>query len=260
MATPKRWAIRDAGNATFFDKKDGHAIVTLRTLKTSGVETTGETTYARGGFGNAKLVGFSSNREATLSLTDAIFDNLAMAMLTGNDAETGAKEVYKEESHKVVGGKITLEKTPVGNLISVYELDSGGNNDKELTIGDPTTNPDEYTITSKDLTVDASLNGKNIRVYYKVTTDTDATTVKVTSDKFGGTFKVIVDLLVRDEETQQDYAAQLIIPNCKFEDSFNFDLSVDGDPASLDLTMEILKDPVSTDMWEMVIYDDETIA
>ena len=49
MATPNRFAIRAAGSATFY-RLDGtkDAIVTLRTLKTSGVETTGETTYARG--------------------------------------------------------------------------------------------------------------------------------------------------------------------------------------------------------------------
>lgn len=48
MATPNRFAIRDAGSATFYSLVDGHAIVTLNTLKTSGVETSGETVYARG--------------------------------------------------------------------------------------------------------------------------------------------------------------------------------------------------------------------
>jgi len=63
MATPNRWAIRDAGEASFFSLVDGHVIVTLPSLKTSGVSTKGTTTYARGGRGNAKLVGFSSDRE-----------------------------------------------------------------------------------------------------------------------------------------------------------------------------------------------------
>ncbi len=44
MATPQRWAIRDAGEATFYSLKaadNGKPIVTLRTLKTSGIETSG---------------------------------------------------------------------------------------------------------------------------------------------------------------------------------------------------------------------------
>jgi hypothetical protein len=32
------------------------------------------------------------------------------------------------------------------------------------------------------------------------------------------------------------------------------------DPAVLDLNMEILKSPTSTDMWELVIYDDAAIV
>lgn len=42
MAAPNRWAVREAGDATFYSLVDGRAIVTLTTLKTSGVETTGE--------------------------------------------------------------------------------------------------------------------------------------------------------------------------------------------------------------------------
>lgn len=48
MATPNRFAIRDAGEATFYNLVTKKPIVTLRTLKTSGVETSGETVYARG--------------------------------------------------------------------------------------------------------------------------------------------------------------------------------------------------------------------
>ena len=69
MATPNRFAIRDCGEATFFSLTTLKPIVTLATLKTSGVETSGETKYSRGGLGNAKLVGFSSNREAKITLT-----------------------------------------------------------------------------------------------------------------------------------------------------------------------------------------------
>jgi hypothetical protein len=42
MATPNRWAIKEAGIATFYNINYSKAIVTLSTLKTSGVETTGK--------------------------------------------------------------------------------------------------------------------------------------------------------------------------------------------------------------------------
>jgi hypothetical protein len=37
-------------------------------------------------------------------------------------------------------------------------------------------------------------------------------------------------------------------------------VAADGDPAVLDLNMEILKDSTSTEMWELVIYDDSAIV
>ena len=48
MASPNRWALREAGIATFYDVTSGNAIVTLNTLKMSEVQTTGETVYSRG--------------------------------------------------------------------------------------------------------------------------------------------------------------------------------------------------------------------
>lgn len=42
MTTPNRWGIRDAGICTFYSLTTGKPVVTLRTLKTSGLETTGK--------------------------------------------------------------------------------------------------------------------------------------------------------------------------------------------------------------------------
>ena len=73
-------------------------------------------------------------------------------------------------------------------------------------------------------------------------------------------FCVVGDIIVRDEYTQSDFAGQLRIPVAKFEDNFSLSLAADGDPATLSLPLEILKDPTSTDMWELVIYDENGIA
>lgn len=261
MATPNRWAIRDCGTATFYNLTTGKPVVTLTTLKTSGVETSGETVYARGGIGNAKLVGFSSNREARINLEDAIFDNDAIAMLTGNDPTVGAKEIDYQEVKATVSDKITLTKTPSGNLLGVFKLNADGTNGEEYTAGDPATEATEYSIVGKEITFNSALtDGTKFRVYYKVNTDATATTVKVTSDQFGKTFRVNLDVLVRDEYTKSDYKGQLRIPNAKFEDNFSFSFAAEGDPATLTLPLEILKSPTSTDMWELVIYDDALIS
>jgi hypothetical protein len=229
MATPNRWAIKEAGIASFFDLTTGKAKVTLATLKTSGVETTGETTYATGGRGNARLVGFSSNRQAKITLQDAIFDNAAIAMLTGNDLVAGVKKVDKNEIQSVTSNTLTLSKTPQGAIVSVYKLNADGTNGQEYTLGTPASNATDYSVAGKVLTFHTSVtNGTQFKVYYQVNTASDAKSVKVTSDQFGKTFRVTLDVLVVDEFTKAAFQGQLRIPNAKFEDNFNLSFSADG--------------------------------
>lgn len=224
MSTPNRWAIRDAGIVTFWDLVSGKPVATLKTLKTSGLETTGETVYARGGFGNPKLVGFSGDRETALTLQDAIFDNKSLAMLTGNDLVEGAHEIAKFDEGVTVEDNtdivFTLEATPVGG-VTVFQREPDGTLGVEIDSSD-------YTLVGKELVFDSIAADTPIAVYYAVTTDATAKRLKVTSDAFGGTFRVTIDTLVRDAYTKKDFKAQIEVPNAKFEDNFSIDLAVDG--------------------------------
>lgn len=249
---PNRWAVREAAEATFYDISGvtEKAIVTLKTLKMTEVQTTGETVYAMGGRGNAKLVGFSSNREATVTLQDAIFDNLAMAMLTGNSVTEGEKQIYVyHEGTTSVTGELTLPAAKqMDEVISAFILDTDGITNKteieSVTVDEPT-----------GLVVSTGLAAvTKVRIYGKQTTDAGTKTIKVTSDKFGGTYKLVVDVIVKDEQTGQEKFAQFIAPRVKIEDEFSFNFSPEGDPSVLDIPLEILKDPASTDMWELIIY------
>jgi hypothetical protein len=229
MATPNRWAIKEAGIASFFNLTTGKAVTTLQTLKTSGVETTGETVYATGGRGNARLVGFSSNRQAKITLQDAIFDNAAISMLTGNDLVAGVKKVDRNEIQTVTSNTLTLSKTPQGALVSVFKLNADGTNGDEYTLGVPGSNVKDYSIAGKILTFNVAVtNGTQFRIYYQVNTAIDAKSIKVSSDQFGKTFRVTLDVLVVDEFTKAAFQGQLRIPNAKFEDNFNLSFSADG--------------------------------
>lgn len=202
------------------------------------------------GKGNAKLVGFSSNRESRISLEDAIFDKEALAMLTGNPMETGEQIIHFNEKVTVATGlKATVKHTPV-NVDAVFAVLPDGTNGTEI----------EYTVTDKVLTLTGVEVGDLVIVYYTAETDETAKRMNVTTDAFGGTFKIVLDVLVRDEYTKKDYAAQLVIPNGKFEDNFNLNFAAEGDPAVLTLPVEILKDPNSTDMWYLVIFDDKLVV
>lgn len=63
-------------------------VLVFTTLKTSGLEFTGETTEARGGKGNAVLMSWDHSREATLTLEDALLSAESLStMLSSSKAE-----------------------------------------------------------------------------------------------------------------------------------------------------------------------------
>lgn len=245
MAAPNRWAVREAAEVTFYSLTTSSPIVTLNTLKMTEVQTTGETVYSMGGRGNAKLVGFSGNREAKVTMQDAIFDNAAMAMLTGNPIYTGAKDIQVIETLTVVTGlKVTLKETPTGVAsVEVYPY-SGG------ILGTKLTTP---TLNLKDLTLTGVAIGDTVRVFYK-TSKADSKVITVNAANFGGTFRMVADVLVKDELTSALAYGQFIAPKAKIEDDFTFSFSPDGDPSVLDIPIELLKDTVTGNMWELVLY------
>lgn len=216
------------------------------------------------GRGNAKLVGFSGNKEAKINLEDALFDLDALAMITGNFSEPTIQDVSINKKYEIKNSAITLQEKPnEGTTIRVFGVNEGGGMSKKFTQGDTlgagVFTYDESTKEMKFFPSDLK-DGDKVKTFYDTKTKTTAPTIKVTSDKFGGTFKVVMDCLVRDEETGFDYAAQITVPKAKFEDNFNFAFSADGDPATFTLPLEVLKASDSTDMWTMVIYDAEDLV
>lgn len=204
------------------------------------------------GKGNAKLVGFSSNREARITLQDAIFDNLALAMLTGNDIVTGEQTVskfYRAVLDATGGFTVPAEMGTVDKVLSIHKLDYDGITPLEAL--EVTT---DYTIVGNDVEIVSGTEDDRYVIYFQTTTQPTSKTVTVTSDKFGGTFKLVVDVTVRDEFTGQDFYGQFVAERAKIEDDFSFNFSPDGDPSVLDLPIEILKDPMSSDMWKLIIF------
>lgn len=254
MSIPQKWAVREAANVTFYDLITDEVIVTLDTLKMTDVETTGETTYAQGGRGNAKVAGFSSDRAATVTLQDAVFDNAALAMLTGNEVSSGAKTIKRYDDMMLDGdGKGNLLLSPATGedsepILKVYELLPGGVRGDEVT---------GATVEGKELTASTAKN-KMVRAYYDtVLASGKNNTITVTANNFGGEAKLVADVLVRDINTGKDFYGQFIAYKAKLEDDFSFSFSPDGDPSVLDIGVEILKNPANTTMWELVIYDGE---
>jgi hypothetical protein len=193
-----------------------------------------------------------------------VFTNEVIAMMTGNDVETGSTKVYQREVLKVASNKVTLSSTPVEattGLISVYKLNEDGTHGDELTFTTGTLATTKYTLAAKVLTFFAGdlTDGTEIVAYFKAATSTTAKTISVSSDKFAGSYKVVLDCLVRDTVNEKDYAAQVVIHKAKMEDNWKIDTSADGDPAVFDIPLEMLKTSKETQMYTFTIYEEDTL-
>lgn len=260
MTTPNQWAIRDVATATFFDLKTGKAKVQLSNLKSSGIENTGTVVYARGGSGNPKVVGFSGDREAKINLQDCVFTNEVLAMMTGNEVKKGIIAVHQREMLKVTANKVTLSYSPatVDTLISVYKAEADGTHGVEFTkaVGS-TPASGEYKVAGKEVTFNASelADGDEVIVYYQAKTDASAKTITVSTDKFAGTYKLVLDVLVRDVHTKEDFAAQIVAGAAKLTDGWKIEAKADGDPSVFDIPIELMKPVNSKELYSMTIYD-----
>ena len=84
-----RFGIKEVADVTFTQiVKEGETPKTLTfdTLKVSNLEFTSEEAFARGGKGNPKLITWDYNREATLTLQDALLSMETLKMIFGDSS------------------------------------------------------------------------------------------------------------------------------------------------------------------------------
>jgi hypothetical protein len=84
-----RYGIKEVADVTFYEidattGAAGKPVLYLDTLKVSTIEQTAETSDARGGKGNPKLISWDYGKEITVSLEDALFSAKSMAIMFGN--------------------------------------------------------------------------------------------------------------------------------------------------------------------------------
>jgi hypothetical protein len=87
--TPWLFGIKEVADVKFYKLGEGGAASTtadleFNTLKVSNLEFTSEEAFARGGKGNPKLITWDYNREATLTLQDALLSMETLAMIFGD--------------------------------------------------------------------------------------------------------------------------------------------------------------------------------
>ena len=291
-----RYGIKEVADVTFYtinaDGTRGNPALYLDTLKVSTIEQTAETSDARGGKGNPKLITWDYGKEITVNIEDALFSPKSMAIMLGDGqvAQGGGAFIRKtavirmgtasdgkikmlndyvvadvydatEGSKRVklyLGGEATA---PMGEIkINGQLLFSDGTNNAVLYDEDGTVLDEAFTesdlkslyTTGFTVPVSKNLDGHKFMFTYWVKATTK--TITVSGDSFPGTYYIQGDTYSRSDVTGKDQFFQFIIPKAKMTAENTITLEAEGDPATFSMNLTVLR-PESGEMMKLVQYD-----
>lgn len=251
----EQYGLKEVANVTFYDTKTGKVVLFLDSLKVSTIETTAENTEARGGWGNPALITWDYNKEVNVTLEDALFSAASLKTIMGAGIEVAsatAKQTIDINEELIVDaeGNVKLSYKPKTDT-SVSYLDLQDNDYVSV-----------KPVDGKAKVGEAEDEGKAVRVFYKTEVDGtsgNAVTITISATKFGGTYRVVGDTIVRNKETGEDEPFQFVIEKAKIQNEVTFTMEAEGDPATFNLPLRVLRDE-NGNMFKLIKYNIPTIS
>ena len=258
-----KFGAKEVMDVVLYDMETDRPVIQFDSLKTSSISVTSEKVYARGGKGNPKLITWEINKEATLTIEDALISPKSMELVSGIARKIGVqtirmRQITEYENGENKGklyplkagstGKITLAFKPntTVNKILVYPVDAEC---EEESLYDR----DGATLEGNVLTL-AAAAGKAVVVYYDYDSEDTAETYVIDAEHFSGTYKLVGDTVLRNQKTGKDEAFQVTIPNLKFTSNLELGFAAEGDPTTTTFECEIMRDSDTGVMIQMVKY------
>ena len=273
-----RYGIKEVADVTFYsinpDGSRGAPALYLDTLKVSTIEQTAETSDARGGKGNPKLITWDYGKEITVNIEDALFSSKSMAIMFGNGtvANKTAQDITKTAVVRVdANGKL-----PETFVADVYDATAGSKRIKvRMDTKDAASDEikfDKSGITLKTLTSEAGkvidadfqpsewgstesfVEYKGQKVFVTYTVKATTKTITISGDSFPGTYYVVGDTYARSDIDGRDQFFQFIINKAKVTSENTITLEAEGDPSTFSMNLTVLR-PESGEMMQLVQYD-----
>ena len=259
-----KFGAKEVMDVVLYDMKTSKPVIQFDSLKTSSISVTAEKVYARGGKGNPKLITWETNKEATLTIEDALLSPKSLELISGISRKVAAQTIHMRQATEYdnngkdkgklypltanASGEITLAFTPTTTAanIVVYPAES----DCDASAAYDMTGA---TLSTKTLTVTAAAN-KKVVVYYDYSSAATAETYVIDATHFSGTYKLVGDTVLRNQATGEDEAFQVTIPNLKFTSNLELGFAAEGDPVSTTFECEVMQDLTSGQMIQMVKY------
>ena len=137
-----KFGAKEVMDVVLYDMETNKPVIQFDSLKTSSISVTSEKVYARGGKGNPKLITWEINKEATLTIEDALISPKSLELISGIARKVGVQTIRMRQTTEYdengvnkgsmyplkadSTGKITLafEPNTTADKILVYPYDS----------------------------------------------------------------------------------------------------------------------------------------
>lgn len=261
-----KFGAKEVMNVTLYDMATNKPTIYFNTLKTSSIDVKADKVYARGGRGNSKLITWEINKEATLTIEDALLSPKSLELVSGIATVVGAQTISMRQAtawDKTIptapvdkgelspltasaSGVIELAYAPkeAATAILIYDASDDCGTPLAMT---------GATLAVSTLTVTAASN-KSVVVYYTYDSAVTASTYIIDASHFSGTYKMVGDTVVRNVSTGKDESFQITIPNLKWSSNLTLDFKAEGDPSPTTFECEIMKAANSSTLIQMVKY------
>lgn len=277
-----RYGIKEVADVTFYtinsDGTRGVPALYLDTLKVSTIEQTAETSDARGGKGNPKLVTWDYGKEINVTIEDALFSSKSMAIMFGNGSV--ANKTGDIVTKTAVVNIDKDGKLPGFFVADVYDAVAGA---KRLKVRMDQTTPasDEIAFANAGITlvsltsengavIDSTLTKdewstvnleayKTQKAFVTYTVKATTKTITISGDSFPGTYYVVGDTYARSDIDGSDQFFQFIIPKAKVTSENTITLEAEGDPSVFSMNLTVLR-PESGEMMKLVQYDLDPVS
>lgn len=264
-----KYGLQQVFKITLFDIATGQAYVQLEDMKESKFTVGQETTYATGGVGNPKLIGFDYGKTAMIGGSNALITDGLLAVQMGSEATTvtnSTEITYTDIITTTVADEATTTFKATGTvgaeIAFVYIQNSDGSLGTKFTQAAAVASGKfAYAPLTKKITFNTGAVpvGTTLVAFYKPTASTAKEIVSY-SDVFSKSVRVVADCLLRDACTKSDYQGQIVFETGKVKGAFEWNVSAAGEPSVQSFEVEALKPCNGTELWKMFIYDESDFS
>ena len=252
----QRYGIKEVADISFYsinsDGTPGKLELYIDTAKTSTIEQTAESVDARGGKGNPALISWDYGKEITVTLEDALFSAKSMQMMFGEVDTTSTDNILR--SYYNLDSTVTSEDAIKNNIAK--SLSEMGVLATDITI------KEQYNMKGQNIKGEPDETGtpvvpedtKPYLIKYELGTRVNKHIIKISNDKFPGTYYVVGDTYARNETTGKDEFFQFVIPKAKMNVENTLTLQAEGDPTVFNMSLKVLR-PASGTMMQLIKYD-----